>query len=622
MCGIAGLLDLRLNNPPQRATLERMAASIAHRGPDDDGFFIAPPVGLAVRRLSIVDIAGGHMPLANEDQSVWIVHNGEVYNAPTLRDELRARGHTFRTRGDTEVIVHAYEEWGDECIARLRGMFAIALWDAQRQRLLLARDRFGVKPLYYAQRDGAFAFGSEIMPTLLGAGLARVADCESLRHVFAMGYVPSPRTMFCGVQSLPPAHWMVVDATGAGQPQPYWDIHFPRDGEHARLTHHEATEKFSALLRESVKMRLMSDVPIGALLSGGLDSSSLVALLQELSGGRTHTFSIGFEADTHDETRYAKRASDFLQTEHHTLTFGLRDFDWWPQVIRHMESPQLSATSIPIYLLYRACHTADFKVILTGEGADELLGGYHWFAGDARLQPWLNLPQPLRARIAALPFGSAAGRRVLAHGTPDPIERFALWGQATTDDERAALQLPTPNVERSTFNVQLPTSNLSSLHPLDQFLYLESHTRLPSFINDEVDRMSMAHSVEARVPFLDHKLWEFTATLPPHFKLRGGMDKRLLRAAMKGKLPDAIRLRRKQGLAAPHALFWQQTQLPAFVRDAIADDALRATGYFAPAGVAQLLREHQASRADHSRALTGVLTTQLWHHMFQVTSDR
>ncbi len=620
MCGITGILDLSAKHPPERCTLERMTAHLMHRGPDDDGFYLAPHIGLAARRLSIVDVEGGHMPLSNEDGSIWITYNGEVYNAPLLRKSLCARGHIFRTRGDTEVIVHAYEEWGDECIAHLRGMFAIALWDARRERLLLARDRFGVKPLYFAERNGTLAFASEIMPVISGAGLARGADCASLQQLFTYGYVAAPRTMFVGVQSLLPAHLMVVDAAGTQPPRPYWSLEFPRDGAHTRITHAEATEKFSALLRESVELRLMSDVPIGALLSGGLDSSSLVALLQDLGGGRTSTFSIGFEADTHDEARFAKVASEYLHTDHHTLTFGLRDFDLWPRVIRHMESPQCSATSIPIYMLYRACHEDGYKVILTGEGADELLGGYHWFAGDARVRPLLNIPQPIRGRVAEhLPIGSSVGRRVLARGTHDPVQRFALWLEATSEEERAVFASPT--LTPSPLSLQGrgdggEGESLSNLCPLDQFLYLESQSRLPNFINDEVDRMSMAHSVEARVPFLDHKLWEFTATLPPHFKLSGGIEKRLLRAAMKGKLPDRIRLRRKQGLAAPHALFWRQAMLPMFVRDALSEAALRESNYFNHSVVSLMLQEHQAGRADHSRLLTGVLTTQLWHDLF------
>ncbi len=614
MCGLAGILDLTTHHPPQRALLERMASCLLHRGPDDDGFYLAPPIGLAARRLSIVDIAGGHIPLANEDETIWITYNGEVYNAPALRDELRAYGHVFRTHGDTEVIVHAYEQWGDDCIAHLRGMFALALWDTPRQRLLLARDRFGVKPLYYARHDGRFVFASEILPIIIGANLTREPNLAALHHIFAMGYLPAPHTMFCGVQSLPPAHLMIIDSRGADKPRPYWQLHFPNDGNHARLSRDEAVEKFSCLLREAVQLRLMSDVPIGALLSGGLDSSSLVAWLQALSGGRTHTFSIGFDAPTHDESHHAQRAANALGTEHHTLDFGLRDFALWQQVIRRMESPQCSATSIPIYMLYRACHEAGFKVILTGEGADELLGGYHWFIGDARIRPWLKLPQPLRALIArTLPIGSTAGRRVLAHGTSDPSARFALWSQATSDDERAMLKIPNPQSPILNPHYRLPITNY---HPLHQFLYCEAHTRLPNFINDEVDRMSMAHSVEARVPFLDHKLWEFTAQLPPQFKLGHGLEKPLLRAAMKNKLPAAIRLRRKQGLAAPHALFWRQAQLPAFARDAIDESALHETGYFNLAGVTHLLHEHRAARADHSRALTGVLTTQLWHDMF------
>lgn len=632
MCGIAGLLDLSGARPPDRSALERMAAPIIHRGPDDDGYFVAPPVGLAARRLSIVDLAGGHMPLSNEDGSVWIVYNGEIYNAPELRADLQARGHIFRTRADTEVIVHAYEQWGTECLTFLRGMFAIALWDARRQRLLLARDRFGVKPLYYALANRCLAFGSEIVPVLEGIGLARSVNIGSLHHLLTYGMAPAPHTLFEGVRSLPPAHYLEINAADdchMREPYRYWDIHYPTENERGRARR-EVPEQFLELLRESVRIRLMSDVPIGALLSGGIDSSSLVALLQELSAGRTSTFSIGFEADTHDEAKYAREAAAYLQTDHHVLSFGLSDFARWPDVIRHMESPQCSATSIPIYMLYRACHEAGYKVILTGEGADELLGGYHWFAGDTRVRPWLRLPQAMRARLAPhVPRISSAGRRVLAEGTTDPVARYALWLESTTWGERAALTLPAHRIDVPTHglpfahqNPQLDRDDTSfdashqPLAPFDQFRYLEAHTRLPAFINDEVDRMSMAHSVEARVPFLDHRLWEFVAALPSGYIQSGPLEKQLLRRVMRGHLPASIRLRRKQGLAAPHALFWRQHRVPAFATEAIATDAIKATGYFAPAGVEHLLAEHRAARADHSRALTAVLTTQLWHAEF------
>jgi asparagine synthase (glutamine-hydrolysing) len=286
-----------------------------------------------------------------------------------------------------------------------------------------------------------------------------------------------------------------------------------------------------------------------------------------------------------------------------------------------MESPQCSATAIPIYMLYRGCHAAGYKVIMTGEGADELLGGYHWFTGDAQVRRLLGLPQPVRAALSErLPFGSAAGRRVLARGTLDPLERFMLWSEATSLEERTALHTANGAWGAAAVNPRLalspPGAEFCDLQAFDQFLYLESHTRLPGFINDEVDRMSMAHSVEARVPFLDHRLWEFTAALSPQMKLEGGVEKQLLRSALKGMLPDAIRLRRKRGLAAPHALFWRQPQLPAFAAEAIAADALHVTGYFDPPAVSNLLRAHRDGLRDHSRALTCVLTTQLWHDMF------
>jgi asparagine synthase (glutamine-hydrolysing) len=638
MCGIVGLLAPNATHAELEHALARSHEQLHHRGPDDSGVFIGGGVGLAARRLSIIDLAGGHQPLSNGACAerglyggpVWITYNGEVYNAPALRSELRAGGHHFRTESDTEVVVHAYEQWGEGAVARLRGMFAFALWDAPRQRLLLARDRFGIKPLYHAESGGRFAFASEVRPLLgLLPDLPRRLDPHALERLFELGFIPAPLSAFAGVQQLPAAHWLIVE-NGAQRCERYWELTYPPDGEHRRVAADQAAEEFTVRLREAVAAWRLSDVPVGALLSGGVDSSSLAALLTELSGGPIHTFTIGFTAASHDESAQARETARFIASHHHELTFTPADFDHLPRVVRHLETPQCSATSVPIYLLYKACREAGFKVILTGEGADELLGGYHWFEGDRRVRGLLSLPRPVRAALARAPIpASAAARRVLAHGTSDPLQRYALWQEVASPAQRAALlsgRLTSPPRSAGASPGALRQERgmggeaaLNGRHPLDQFLWIESQTRMIDFINLEVDRMSMASSVEARPPFLDHQLWEFCAALPPEYKLspadRRG-NKLLLRAGLRGKLPPAVLRQPKRGLATPHAEWWRAARLPAWAEDCLSPTALKETGYFVPEAVQRLRDQHRARKADVSRLLMGVLTTQLWHAEF------
>ena len=625
MCGIVGLIAPNL----QSFNLQSLADLLAHRGPDDLGVYVGEDAGLAARRLSIIDLSGGHQPLCNEDGTVWLVYNGEVYNASALRAELEAKGHCFKTQTDTETIVHAYEQWGDDCVARLRGMFAFAVWDSNRRRLLLARDRFGVKPLYYAQKDGRFAFASEVRPILEALRLSRRADLSALRGLFALGFIPSPHSAFDGVCKLPAAHLLIWEG-GQTMVRPYWQLKYPPEGQHRKIDPHTAAEEFVSRLREAVEAWRLSDVPVGSLLSGGVDSASLAALLTELSGGQIHTFTIGFTAATHDESALARETARAIGSHHHELTFSTADFDRLPDVLRHLEEPQCSATSVPIYVLYKACREAGFKVIMTGEGADELLGGYHWFDGDRRVRQLLSIPRPLRGLLARAPISalaSAAARRVLAHGTADPVQRYWLWQQVADSTQLDSLfNFPSPNgfssrwEKGATKNVAL-TRNVASgggvsLHPLDQFLFLESQTRMIDFINFEVDRMSMANSVEARPPFLDHELWEFCADLPPECKLSPNGNKLLLREGMTGRLPPAVLHQPKRGLAAPHAEWWGASRLPAWAEEALHPTALNETDYFNPAEVTRLREAHRSGRADTSRLLTGVLTTQLWHREF------
>lgn len=611
MCGIFGILT----SHPSPAEIERINDLLIHRGPDDAGVYIGQGVGLAARRLSIVDLTDGHQPLKNENGRVWLVCNGEIYNAPELRQELEAAGHRFSTRTDTETIVHAYEQWGDEAVTRLRGMFAFALWDVDRSRLLLVRDRFGMKPLYYAQVNGQFAFASEVRPILVAMPeLPRQANLEALWHMFEVGFIPFHLTVFQQVYKLPAAHLMIVEG-GRQTIRSYWQLEYPLAGEHVNIDAHSASEEFGACLRETVDAWRMSDVPVGSLLSGGIDSSSMAALLTEINSSPIHTFNIGFEFSSRDESHLAREFAQIIGSQHHEITFSLADFDYLPEIVRRLEEPECSATCLPLYLLYKACHEAGFKVVVTGEGADELLGGYHWYRGDQRVRPFLRIPRQIRALILKTPvFSNDYRQRVFALGTRDPAQRYLLWLEELSSDHRAALlniDVVTPFIEVCHERLK---PHYEGRHPFDQFSFLDSQTRLVDYIVFNMDHLSMAHSVEARPPFLDHELWEFTARLPPELKLSPHGNKYLLRSAMKDLLPAAVVSRPKKGLEAPEAIWWRSERLPGWAEEILHPTALAESGYFNSKEVMRLRDLHRSHRAELSSLLTGILTTQLWHY--------
>ena len=607
MCGILGLLA-----PARAPDLSAALPLLAHRGPDDAGTYTDADVFLGARRLSIIDVAGGHQPLSDALGEVWCAQNGEIYNYLAVRAELEAAGHAFRTRSDTEVILQAYRAWGVVGARRLRGIYAYALWDRPRRRLVLARDRFGVKPLYYAHLPGGgLAFASEIRPLLgLLPGGPR-PNLAALRALFSVGFVPGPHTAFEGLLKLPPAHLLVAEP-GQVRVEPYWDLPLP---EPRPISAAAAAEGLRAHLERAVTEQRMSEVPLGALISGGLDSAAIAALLQAQSSERVHTFNIGFEQPGYDEAAHAALAARHLGTQHHQVVFGEKDFDAYPEVLARLEEPQCSATALPIYRLYQACRAAGLTVILTGEGADELLGGYHWFRGDAQAQRLLWLPAHTRALLAASPLAiSPAARRVLRSGERSLPRRYALWHGAgpVGDLLGPALRSTTDPVTAWSARYNGALARAGSFR---HFQYVEAHTRLVDFINFEVDRMSMAHSIEARVPFLDHELWEYAAKLPASLLL-SGQPKDLLRRAVGHRLPAATLARRKQGLAAPYSAWLRRLRLPEWAEDALSQTALNRAGYFSPAAVARLRAVHQAGRGDQARQLMGVLSTQLWHAQF------
>ena len=617
MCGILGLLS-----PGHRPDLSGKLPLLAHRGPDDAGSYTGDGIYLGARRLSIMDVAGGHQPLSTQDGRVWVVQNGEIYNYLALRVELEVLGHVFRTRSDTEVIAHAYAAWGEACVERMRGIFVFAVWDAARRRLLLARDRFGIKPLHYTHLPGGgLAFASEVRPLLALLPTAPRADLASLRALFALGYVPMPRTAFDGIHELPAATRLVC-AEGQMRLERYWDLPPPpTHGHAAQMDETEAAEGLRHHLERAVDEQRMGEVPLGALVSGGLDSTAIAALLQASMPERLHTFHIGFEHASYNEARHAALAARHVGAQHHQITFRAADFDRYPEVIARLEEPQCSATALPIFRLFEACRAAGRVVILTGEGADELLGGYHWFRGDARVRPLLALPRALRRLVTSGPIKMSAGaRRVLNAGPQDAISRYVTWHRPG-NEQAAEVLSPALRAACSPEDAGFLPPEASAAaaawdDPFRQFQYFETHTRLVDFINFELDRMSMAHGIEARVPFLDHELWEYAARLPSRLLTSGALSKSLLRTAMRGRLPPEILGRTKQGLAAPYAAWLRSGRLSDWAEAGFDAVAIARAGYFVPEAVHRLRAEHQAGRANHSRMLMGVLSTQVWHAEF------
>ena len=610
-----------------RDALERMTATLRHRGPDDDGYHLpepepgGPAVGLGFRRLSIIDVAGGHQPLANEDESVWVMLNGEIYNFVELRPELEARGHTFRTRTDTEVIVHLYEELGPQCIERLHGMFALALWDSRRGRLLLARDRFGKKPLYYFERDGLLVFGSELKALLQHEACPRELDLASVERYLAFEYVPSPYAIFAGVKKLPAGHLLVWE-DGRSRVERYWDLPV---AEPSRQSEAELIEEFRTQLREAVRRRLVSDVPLGAFLSGGIDSSSVVAFMTELMpADMVKTFSIGFTERSFDESEHARRVAHHFGTDHHEEIFTPQVIlDILPDVLAGLDEPFADASALPTFLLSRFTR-GSVTVALGGDGSDELLAGYPTFPAEA-VARWYRMPRPVHKRVVVplaerLPVSTAnfsfdfKVKRFLRGALEPTATRhpFFWLGSFTPFEQRA---LTTWSSSGDAFRDPRALYEQRDGHWVERLIYLYAKTYLEDDILFKVDRTSMLSSLEVRAPFLDHTLVEFLARVPPTLKLRGLTTKYLLKQAMAGRLPAGIADREKKGFGIPVAE-WLKTALREPMLDLLSPDRLRRQGLFEAAEVERLIREHLSGERDRRKQLWTLFVFQLWYQNY------
>ena len=619
MCGIVGIWDSRGTRPVARELLVRMNESQHHRGPDETGLHLAPGVGLGHKRLSIIDLATGQQPLFNEDRSVVVVYNGEIYNYRELIPELSALGHVFRTRSDTEVIVHAWEQWGEACVERFRGMFAFALWDENRQTLFLARDRLGVKPLYYALLpDGTFVFGSELKSLLAHGAISRSLDPRSVDDYFTLGYVPEPRTIFTSAHKLAPGHTLTLRRGAApAQPRRYWQVEFtgdnPIDGDAAQ-------DELIERLRESVRLRMISEVPLGAFLSGGVDSSAVVAMMAGQSNGPVNTCSIAFDDPKYDETRFAQMVADRYQTRHFVDTVQTDDFDLVDTLASLYDEPYADSSAIPTY---RVCQLArrHVTVALSGDGGDESFGGYRRYLlhlGEEKLRSALPLEvrQPLFGMLGRwYPKADWAPRFVRAKSTFQALARDSVAAYMHSvsifrDDMR-------PQLYSAAFKKALGgyhTADLFQAHAreartddaLSLIQYLDLQTYLVGDINTKVDRASMAHALEVREPLMDHKLVEWLATLKPGLKVRRGEGKWLLKKSMEPHLPGDVMYRPKMGFAVP-LMRWFRGPLRERMRTALLDGGLAQTGMFEKRYLEHLVEAHSSGRRDYSSPLWTLL---------------
>jgi asparagine synthase (glutamine-hydrolysing) len=613
MCGIAGIVSLD-ERPIAREEIASMCDAIVHRGPDDEGYYIGEGVGLGMRRLSIIDLTTGHQPVHNEDRSVWVVFNGEIYNFQEIRRELESRGHAFYTSTDTEVIVHLYEDYGRRCVEKLRGMFTFAVWDDRHKTLLLARDRLGVKPLYYTQTAGRLAFASELKSILQLPEVERKINWQSFSYLLTAQHTPPSESLVDGVHKLEPGHILMIERDRPPLLESYWDVSFQPD-----YSHDEAyfVERLRELLTESVRLRLVSDVPLGAFLSGGIDSSSVVATMAGLVPIPVKTFSIGFKEPRYNELDHARLVAQRFGTEHHELVLEPDAISIMDELAWYLDEPLGDPSCIPTYMVSRLA-SQHVKVALSGDGGDEIFAGYEKYFIEAK-ERRRYVPAPARKLLgwaaALMPLGMK-GRNLVYH--------YSLTGEARYLDslllfpERDKRSLLRPEIIEHIGGAEALGLYFRGLtdqhHWLSSAQYLDIKSYLPLDILVKVDRMSMACSIESREPLLDHKLVEFAATVPPELKLRGGVGKYIFKQAMRGILPDAIIDRRKQGFGVPLE-HWFRGQLSSFVRDLLLSAKSRQRGIFNAGYIEQMLALHQKGRARDIELWT-LLSFELWCRTF------
>ncbi len=621
MCGICGVIDFK--TPVARGTLEAMCSRLAHRGPDDQGIYLrenAPWAGLGHRRLSIIDLSpAGHQPMANEDGSCRIVLNGEIYNFHDLRKQLQEKGHRFRSGSDTETVLHLYEEYGRDCVKHLRGMFAFALWDERARRLLLARDRIGKKPLWYRIDGSRVCFASELASLSAGDKGIRTFSPQALDAYLTFGYVPAPMSIFQEVFKLPPGHTLTIEE-GTQELTRYWDLSYvPK----AKIDEEEACRELTRILKEAVRIRLYSDVPLGAFLSGGVDSSIIVGLMSTLMGRKVKTFSIGFDDPEFDELAFAREVAGRFGTEHQEFIVKPRALEVIPELVARYGEPYADSSSIPTYYVAKLTRQ-QVTVALNGDGGDESFAGYERYQAMCAAEVLAGLPHPMQKGLFRLsrclpdslnPKNRLRNiRRFFDAAALERPQRYLRWISIFDDRSKEALYSPEMarsidaglNIARFTPFLQKPGTLL------DRVLDLDVHTYLPDDLLVKTDIATMTHSLEARSPLLDHEVMEFAASLPAHMKIRGGCKKYLLKKAFKHMLPPAVLSRRKMGFGVPIGA-WFRGELAGFLKDTLLDQKSLKRGYFQPEAVRTLVKEHTLGKRDHSFRLWSLLMLEMWH---------
>ncbi|ANO50950.1 asparagine synthase (glutamine-hydrolyzing) [Woeseia oceani] len=634
MCGIAGIAPLSGRAVPERAPLERMVSAIRHRGPDGRGYYLSPGIGLGHARLSIIDVDGGKQPIHNEDQTVWVSYNGEIFNYKELRADLLHRGHRFYTETDTEVIVHLYEEYGDNFVDHLNGQFAISLWDESKRRLILVRDRVGILPLFYTVKDGQLLFCSEVKGMLKSGLLDARLSPAALDEVFTFWCPVAPRTLFEGVHQLRPGEMLVLQNGEVHQRQ-YWNWSYPADGEFHKASEADLTAELRSLLDDATRIRLRADVPVGAYLSGGLDSSSLVAMIKQQNVTDLRTFSIGFESKQLDESAHQNEMSAFLQTDHSSVTCRQGDIaERFVQSLWHAEVPVLRTAPVPMGMLSGLVRENDFKVVLTGEGADEVLGGYDIFKEAKVREFWARNPDSswrpalLKRLYPYLDFGNTQNESYLKAffgGSFDQIDTLAFshiprWNMTSQIKMFYSNDFRDSVVEDVRETFAATPAPWREWQRFNRWEFVEASTILPGYIlSSQGDRMLMSNSVEGRFPFLDHRVIEFAEKLPPKLKMRAMREKYLLKQAMRDDLPESIVRRSKQPYRAPNVEAFVAEAASSGMLDFLHSDAVSRAGYFDSRKVDRLLNKARRSSGLGERdnmAFVGILSTQVWHHLF------
>jgi len=629
MCGIVGVRSWARKPQILTAQLLAMCAAIVHRGPDDEGIFCDDIVGLGMRRLSIIDVDGGHQPIENEDGTVRVVFNGEIYNYRRLRRVLQAKGHRFRTMTDTEVIVHAYEENGVDCVKLFNGIFAFALWDVSSRRLFIARDRMGVKPLYYARSPGEISFASEIKALLTSSHVSRTLDMDATAQFFRLGYVPAPLTLFRDVRKLPPGWRMIIEEERV-QIEPYWDLKFSPPERPPPFE--SACEDLRALLREVVADQIVSDVPLGAFLSGGVDSSAVVAFMREVAtNGGVRTYSIGFgkQHAYHDETLYAETVARELGTHHETLIVEPQVADLMPALLEKLDEPLIDTSFLVTYLVSQLARR-DVKVALSGVGGDELFGGYRRYLAPAFSQMTSWIPSKWRRTLGnKLGDGLSADRgtfwgnmgrytKALGRTIHLPLDQQYLGFVSVLLAEQVNALMRSRSFLDDAGQMMLELYGRPETEDaLNRLFYIDAKTALPESLLLLTDKMGMAASLEVRVPFLDNRLVDFVCGLPAQYRLRGLNLKRLLKASLKGVVPDFALSRSKRGFGTPMGT-WLRTELRPLTRDLLAEDRLARDGLFNIDFVRHLLEAHYTGREDCTEPIFALLTFEIWRERFDV----